>query len=201
MFDSRIRQFIDPPLNRIGKLLARIGIGADQVTIAGFAVGMAGAVAVALQSYSIALGLILAGRLLDGLDGAVARATQRTDRGGFLDITLDFFFYAAVPLAFAASDPYRNALPAALLLASFYMNGSAFLGYAIIAAKRGIETEAQGLKSFYYATGLAEGAETIAVFCLCCLFPALFPIVATIFAMICIVSAGARVVIAWSTLR
>jgi phosphatidylglycerophosphate synthase len=201
MLDSRIRQIIDPVLNQTGRLIARLGITADQLTIAGFLIGMAGAGAVAMQAYTPALILILFSRLLDGLDGAVARATQLTDRGGFLDITLDFFFYAAVPLAFAAADPYRNAMPAALLLASFYMNGSAFLAYAIVAAKRGVETQAQGVKSIYYLTGLAEGAETIGVLAFCCAFPALFPLVATIFAGVCFVSAAARVISAWHTLR
>ncbi len=200
MLDSRIRTLLDPVLDHIGRLVARTGVHADQITIAGFGLGMAGAVAIAAGAFGLALALILVGRVLDGLDGAVARATQRTDRGGFLDITLDFFFYAAVPLAFALHDPWRNALPAAVLLASFYLNGTAFLAYAIMAAKRGTESTAQGVKSLYYMTGLAEGFETIAVFVLCCLYPALFPLVATVFAGVCAVSAAARVVIGWRTL-
>ena len=31
------------------------------------------------------------------LDGSVARLTQPTDAGGFLDIALDFVFYATIP--------------------------------------------------------------------------------------------------------
>ena len=159
MFDSRLRQWIDPPLDRMGHRLAASGITADQVTIAGFAVGMLAALAIANSQYFIGLLLLGAGRIADGLDGAVARATAKTDRGGFLDIVFDFFFYGAIPTAFAIADPPANALPAALLLLSFYMNGSAFLAFAVMAAKRGIETEAQGEKSLYYLTGLAEGAE------------------------------------------
>lgn len=200
MFDGRLRQMIDPPLDRMGHRLAAAGLTADQVTIAGFLVGMLAGLAIANQLYLLGLLLLGAGRIADGLDGAVARATTKTDRGGFLDIVLDFFFYGAIPAAFAIANPAANALPAALLLLSFYMNGSAFLGFAVMAAKRGIETEAQGQKSLYYLTGLAEGAETIAMFALACIFPAAFPWLAYLFAAICGVSALARVVIGWRAL-
>ena len=62
---------------------------------------------------------LLLNRALDGLDGALARLSRVTDRGAFLDIGLDFVFYAAIPLAFAVSDPAANALAAAVLLAAF----------------------------------------------------------------------------------
>jgi hypothetical protein len=43
-----------------------------------------------------------------------------------LSHTFDFMFYASIPLAFALSDPARNALAAATLIASFLANGGAF---------------------------------------------------------------------------
>lgn len=200
MLDSYLRPLIDRPLNLLGRWLARAGLGADEVTLAGFVAGMTGAAAILLGQFSIALVLILTGRLLDGLDGAVARATRLSDRGGFLDITLDFIFYGAVPLAFAAYDPWRNALPAACLIASFYANGAAFLAYAVMQAKRGLTSSAQGLKSLHYMAGITEGAETIALFVLFCLFPAYFPLLAFLFAAVCFASAAARVLIGWRTL-
>lgn len=194
MFDSRLRPLIDPPLDRAGRGLAAAGIGADQVTVAGFVCGLAAAGAVAAGAFWLALVMILANRLLDGLDGAVARATGASDLGGFLDITLDFVFYAAVPLAFVIVAPADNAVAGAVLIASFYLNGTAFLAFAILAARRGLETTAQGRKSIYYLAGLAEGAETIAAFVLMCLLPQWFAAIAYVFAAICVVSAGARVV-------
>jgi len=200
MFDSRLRGFIDPPLNAAGRLLARLHIGADEVTLTGFVCGMMGAAAIVFNQMLVALALILLGRVLDGLDGAIARATRSTDRGGFLDIALDFIFYGSVPLAFAMLDPFRNALPGAVLLASFYANGAVFLAYGIMAEKRGLESKLQGTKSLYYMAGLAEGAETIAVFAAFCLFPAAFPWLAGAFALVCYASAIARLVLAWRTL-
>jgi phosphatidylglycerophosphate synthase len=193
MFDAQIRSKIDPTLNAIGRQALARGLTADAVTWIGFGCGIAAAFFVATGSFILALAFIFLSRLMDGLDGAVARASQTTDRGGFLDITLDFFFYGAIPAAFAVADPQANALPAVLLIMSFYMNGSAFLAYAIIAEKRHLSTTAQGIKSLYYLTGIAEGAETIAVFTLMCLMPSWFGPLAYLFAAICIASAAARV--------
>jgi phosphatidylglycerophosphate synthase len=201
MLDSRLRTLIDPPLNAAGRAIARLGIGADEITLAGFVAGITGAVAIVAGEPIVALALILLGRLADGLDGAVARATQRTDRGAFLDIALDFVFYGSIPLAFALADQFRNALPAAVLLASFYCNGAAFLAYSTLAQKRGLTTSAQGVKGIYYLAGLAEGSETIAVFVLMCLVPAWFPVIALVFAAVCFLSAGARIVMGWRSLR
>ncbi|MBS0244871.1 MAG: CDP-alcohol phosphatidyltransferase family protein [Proteobacteria bacterium] len=197
MFDRRLRRWIDPPLDAAGRMLGARGIGADHVTVAGFALGMAAATAIASGATWLGLVLVIANRAADGLDGAVARATAPTDRGGFLDITLDFAFYAAIPLAFAVLDSDRNALAAAFLIASFLINGSAFLAFAIIAAKRGLTTNVQGLKAIFYLAGIAEGAETIAVFCGFCVFPQLFPWLASVFAGICLVSGIARLVLSW----
>ncbi|MDZ4789601.1 MAG: CDP-alcohol phosphatidyltransferase family protein [Hyphomicrobiales bacterium] len=200
MFDAILRRRINPPLDFTAQMLGRMGLAADHVTLVGFAFGCAAAVAIATGYLSAALGFIAANRLADGLDGAVARASAATDRGGFLDISLDFVFYASVPLAFAVLDPARNALPAAILLSCFLANGAAFFAFALMAERRGITSQAQGLKSLYYVAGLAEGAETIAAFALFCLFPAAFPWLAAAFAALCALSAIARIVLGWRLL-
>jgi phosphatidylglycerophosphate synthase len=192
MFDGLARRVIDPPLNAAGRRLAATGITADAVTSAGLVAGLGAAGAIALGAPLIGLALIGLSRLLDGLDGAVARASAKTDRGGYLDIVFDFIFYGAVPLAFAIADP-AMALPAAVLLFAFYVNGASFLAYAIFAAKRGLETSQRGDKSLYFTAGLAEGTETIAVFVAMCLWPSGFAVLAYGFAAVCLVTAGARI--------
>lgn len=196
MFDARIRPLIDPPLNEAGRRLARSGITADAVTIFGFALGMTAATAIALGRIDIGLGLFLVGRLADGLDGAVARATRKTDRGGFLDIVLDFLLYGAIPLAFAIHDPVQNALPAAVLLMSFFANGTAFLAFAIMAVRRKIETDAQGQKSLFYMAGLVEGFETVVALAAMCLFSTWFAEIAYGYAALCFASAFGRILFA-----
>ncbi len=199
MLDGVARRFLGPSLDRLGRSLAGSGVSADQVTVAGFVIGLAAAGAIAAEFYAAALLLILASRLCDGLDGAVARHSFRTDRGGFLDIVLDFAFYAAVPLAFVLARPETNAVAGAVLLASFYVNGASFLAYAVMAQKRGLSGAARGQKSLYFTTGLAEATETVAVFCLACLFPAAFPVLAYVFAAACFVTAAARIALAVRT--
>lgn len=201
MLDGAMRRIIDGPMDRLGKRLAATGISADRVTFAGLAAGLAAAAAIAAGQLWIGGTLVLASRFADGLDGAIARATRRTDLGGYLDIVFDFVFYGAIPLAFAVLDPARNALPAAVLIASFYVNGASFLAFAIMAAKRGLETTRRGSKSLYFTTGLAEGTETIAVFLAFCLWPAAFPWLAYAFAAMCLVTAASRIRLALLTFR
>ncbi len=136
--------------------LAARGVPADAVTLAGFGVGVAAVPLLASGHFGAALWCIAGNRLLDGLDGAVARRAGPTDRGAFLDITLDFFFYAAVPFGFALADPAANALAAAGLILSFVGTGSSFLAFATIAAKRGLIAPEFPRKGFYYLGGLTE---------------------------------------------
>jgi phosphatidylglycerophosphate synthase len=197
MFDGVMRKWIDPPLNRAGVVMAARGWTADGVTLLGLAVALlaAGAIAAGWPTW-LALVPLLASRVFDGLDGAVARATYKTDFGGYLDIICDFVFYAAIPLAFVIRDPAANGVAGAFLLASFYVNGATFLGYAVMAEKRGMQTKAQGEKSLYYAVGILEGTETIGFFVLICLVPSLFSPAAWLFGALCFVTAIARTLLA-----
>ena len=147
------------------------------------------------------MALILTSRVADGLDGAVARAQGVTDFGGYLDITCDFVFYAAIPLAFVLHDPGANGVAGAVLLASFYINGASFLGYAILAEKKQMQSVSHGVKSLYFTGGLLEGAETIAFFVALCLWPAWFAPMAFVFASLCALTAASRVALAARVFR
>lgn len=196
MFDAQIRPLIDPPLNRLGQGLARVGVGADTVTLVGLGLGLLSALLIAVGAPDLALVPLLLSRVADGLDGAVARATRKTDFGGYLDITSDFLFYGAVPLAFVLADPSANGAAGAFLLTSFYINGASFLGYAILAEKRGMETTKRGAKSLYFTGGLLEGFETIVFFVALCLFSSYFAPLAWVFGALCFITAGSRVLLA-----
>jgi phosphatidylglycerophosphate synthase len=200
MLDARLRRLIDPPLDRMGAALAGARIPADAVSVAGFALGLMGALSLAMEAYGAALALILANRFLDGLDGAVARHAGPTDLGGYLDITLDFLFYSAIVFGFALGRP-EHALPAAFLVFSFVGTGTSFLAFAVLAAKRGLSTEIQGRKSLYYLGGLTEGMETIALFVAFCLWPAAFPWLAWGFGGLCWLTTATRIAAAVRVLR
>lgn len=196
MLDGQMRKLIDPPLNRAGHVLAARGIGADAVTLAGLALGLLAAAVVAsgLPGWMALLPLALS-RLADGLDGAVARVRGKTDFGGYLDITCDFLFYGAIPLAFVLRDS-GNGAAGAFLLCSFYVNGASFLGYAVLAEKRGMQTSGRGEKSLYFTSGLLEGTETILFFVGICLWTGHFAPLAWGFGALCFVTALARVFLA-----
>ncbi|MFZ5710969.1 MAG: CDP-alcohol phosphatidyltransferase family protein [Pseudomonadota bacterium] len=192
MFDNALLPLQQRLLDAPARALARRGVPADAVTLAGFGAGLAAAVLIAFGYFGAGLAALLVNRLSDGLDGAVARVTHPTDRGAFSDIVLDFIFYALVPLAFALADPGANALPAAVLIAAFVATGSSFLGFAVVAAQRGVRSGKFPAKGIPYLGGLTEGAETIAAFVLMCLFPRWFPVIAYVFAGLCAVTAAAR---------
>ena len=201
MLDARLRRLIDRPLDRAGIALARRGVGADMLSWGGFAIGASAMAAVMTQSYTLALVLLALNRLADGLDGAVARQNRPTDLGGFLDIVLDFIFYAGMVFAFAVADPDTNALAAAFLLFAFMGTGSSFLAFAIMAAKRGISTDLRGRKSLYYLGGLAEGTETILFLALACILPLWFVPLALGFAAMCWITTVGRILAGHQLLR
>lgn len=199
MIDRQLRPFIDPPLNALGERLAGSGVSANRVTLIGLVLGLLAAVAIVLGAFWVALVLILLSRLADGLDGAVARSHGITDFGGYLDITSDYLFYGAIPLAFVICDPTANGVAGAVLLTSFYFNGATFLGYSILAERHKLRSGSHGVKSIYFTTGLLEGAETILFFVLICLWPEWFAVLAWVFAALCFYTALSRVVLAYET--
>jgi phosphatidylglycerophosphate synthase len=196
MLDGWAKARIDPHLEGVARRLADAGISANQVTLAGFVVGLTAAVAIAMGWFLLGLALFLANRLADGLDGAIARLNGPTDLGGYLDIVLDFAIYGAIPLAFILVEPAANGLAGAILLVSFYVNGASFLAYASVAARRGMSSTARGVKSIYFTTGLAEGSETVLFFVAFCLMPYWFAPLALVFAALCFWTAFWRIMAA-----
>jgi phosphatidylglycerophosphate synthase len=187
MIDDVLRRRFRTPVDETGAWLARRGVSAEALTVAGFAIGVAGCLAVLGEYYGLALICLFLNRIADLLDGAVARATRVTDFGGFLDILLDLLVYSGFVLAFAVGRP-ENAVPAAILIYTFLATGASFLAAANIAAKRGITREPPERKSFFYKAAIAEGVETTAYLVVICLLPDHFAIVTYVFAAICWVS-------------
>jgi phosphatidylglycerophosphate synthase len=175
------------------------GVRADGVTWLGFVLGMAAALAIARDATTLGLALLLSSRLCDGLDGELARRTRPTDRGAFLDISLDFLFYASIPLAFAIAAPAQRALPAATLLAAFIGTASSFLAYAVLAERRGLKSDAFPRKGIFYLGGLTEGSETLICFVLMCVWPQHFALWAYGFAAMCALTIVTRLIAGWRT--
>lgn len=201
MLDRHAITLLHKPLKKGAETLNRRNITANQVSIAGFVIGMLTIPFLTFNWYLPALAVILFNRLCDGLDGQLARLNSPTDAGGYLDITLDFIFYSAVIFGFALADPARNSLPAAALIFAFMGTGSSFLAFAVMAERNSIKSLTYPSKGFYYLGGLAEGTETILFLVLICLLPHHFPILAWIFAGICYLTTTIRLFSGYKTLK
>ena len=199
MIDRHALRLLGPAIEWSARRLYALGCNADQVTLMGFGLGLAAAFLVAMGWPTAAILPLLVSRVLDGLDGALARLCGTTDRGAFLDISLDFIFYGAVPLAFAYLDPAANALAAATLLAAFVGTGTGFLAFSVIAEKRGLKSTVYPTKTIYYLGGLTEGTETIACFVAMCIWPVYFPIIAYVYAGLCGITTVTRLYLGWRT--
>jgi phosphatidylglycerophosphate synthase len=196
MFDAQLRPLIDRLLNPIGRGLVALGMTANQVTMIGAAFGLIAAGCVAAGLFYPALWFVIANRVIDGLDGAVARASRSSDFGGYLDIVSDFIFYGAIPMAFAVARP-ETALAAAFLIFSFIGTATSFLGFAILAEKHQVTTQIRGKKAFYYLGGLTEGTETILLFLAMLVWPDYFSLMAIVFGILCWVTTGTRIYAAY----
>lgn len=201
MFDTFFIKNLKRPLHSSALAIDKCGVKANWITVLGFVVGMMAVPALYFEQTGLALLLIIVNRLMDGLDGAVARVQGPTDLGGYLDITLDFIFYSAIVFGFALMNPLENALAASFVIFSFMGTGSSFLAFAIMAEKRSIERLDYGRKSLYFLGGLAEGSETIAFLVLICVFPEYFVWLAYGFGAICWVTTATRIYAGYRTLR
>ncbi|MHA7880452.1 MAG: CDP-alcohol phosphatidyltransferase family protein [Saccharospirillum sp.] len=200
MLDRWTLTAIKPVLKRSAQLIDRLGLSANQVTLGGFLIGMSVLPLLAVEHYGWALLVILINRLADGIDGELARLNGASDAGAYLDIALDFVFYAAVIAGFALADPGNNALAAAFLLLGFMGTGCSFLAFAIMAERLNLKKMNYPSKGFYYLGGITEGTETIAFLLLMCLFPGVFPLLAWVFFALCALTTATRIVGGFHTL-
>lgn len=201
MLDRFSIKLVKAPLTLAAKIAHKQGITANQTTLFGFVLGCMALPALIFHYYDLALLLIIANRVCDGLDGALARIQGITDSGGFLDISLDFLFYSLVPFGFVLAVPEQNAIAGAFLIFSFIGTGSSFLAFAVMASKRGIDNPVYKNKSLYYMSGLTEGTETIFCFVLFCLLPSYFAPIAYFYGFLCWITTVNRIWAGFVTLK
>jgi phosphatidylglycerophosphate synthase len=166
MLDSLLTQ--SPELRALqsqaARMLYQAGIRADWATIMAGVLGVtAGFLFARRDTTAGILALALSGGL-DAVDGTVAREFERpTLLGGILDLTLDRVVEAAVLLGLIWPHPALW-LPAAVVLATWYINITAFMatGAALGASE----------KLIHYPPGLVERTEALLFFLLLALAPA-----------------------------
>lgn len=165
MTDAALRRTKERLFTPIARALPR-GVHPLMVTVIGLAPGLGAAFAAADGRYGLALALWLANRVLDGLDGTLARVQHRqSDFGGYADIHADFVIYSAIPLGIAMDvDTTRHWAATSVLLATFYLNtvSWAYLSALLERRNRGAS---DAMTSITMPAGLVEGTETIVLYC------------------------------------
>ena len=199
MLDTHVRRVLAPPLDAVGTRLADAGVPPLALTAAGWVAGVGACLAVVAHAWLPALALWLLNRLLDGLDGPVARRHGASDLGGFLDIVADFSIYAGFVVAVGVARP--EALLACLArLGAYYVSGTAFLALSSLLERRGTTVAADG-RSLRFVGGLAEGTETVVVYALLCLLPDRAELTVWVFTVAVAVTAAQRVALGVAVLR
>lgn len=199
MLDARARRVLSPGLDAVGRRLADLGVPALALTAAGWVAGVAACLAVVAHAWLWALAWWLLNRLLDGLDGPVARRHGPSDLGGFLDIVADFSIYSGFVVAVGIAEPGARVACLALLMA-YYLSGTAFLALSSLLERRGTNLAADG-RSLRFVGGVAEGTETVVVYVLLCLLPGRATLIVWLFTAAVIITAAQRIVLGVHVLR
>tara|TARA_A100000164_G_C21803495_1_gene721836 strand:+ start:366 stop:971 length:606 start_codon:yes stop_codon:yes gene_type:complete len=181
MFDNQINNFLNAPKKNIAVKLKYFGFSANFLTFISFNFSLLTFFSIIIGYFNFAIIFFIISRILDGLDGEVARLNEVTQFGGYIDIVCDFLGYAIIPLGFIIYNQ-ENSFAGALLLVSFIGTSSTFLTFAIYKKEL---NEKKIKKSFYYSYGLIEGFETIIFFILILLFYEHFIFLTFIFSFLC----------------
>ena len=193
MFDTPLRKVKD----RVGTPLARSlsHVSPTAVSLVGLVIALLAAWSAYRQIYFAAFALWILNRVLDGLDGLLARLhNKQSDFGGYVDILTDFVAYAALPIGLVAGSPSNERyLALAFLLTSFYINTASWMYLAALLEKRalhGSDTQT----SIVMPAGLIGGFETIIAFSIFTLFPAYLTQLYSIFGILVFITIIQRLI-------
>lgn len=189
MFDRELREVKDRILS-LGTAPFR-HVHPIGITIFSLTSGLAALYFLAAGYPVSALAFWAANRILDGLDGLVARRYgKQSDAGGFIDIIADFLIYSGIPIALALQlGTPEGFLAAAVLLGSFYLNAAVWMSGSALLEKLRNRDQNRGSTSMIMPRGLIEGFETIVFFTLMMLFPGSFQLLAYLMAALTIIGA------------
>ncbi len=212
MLDRVTRDLKDRALDSFVRFVPK-RVSPTAVTVASLPVGLASAVSAAYGLWWWAVALFWVNRLMDGLDGLIARSRNlQSDVGGYLDIMVDFVVYATIPIGVwlgrggGVSGRAAPAWPLVTLLAVFYVNGASWMYLSALIEKRRRESaapeaeEKQSITSVVMPTGLIEGTETVVFYTLFFLFPGQYAPLFTIMSAATLVGVVQRIVWARRTL-
>ena len=191
MLDRRVRTLSRPVLDRVGQWLFGRGVKAIAVTGVGWMLGVVACVAIGFGLWALALVAWLLNRVMDAIDGAVARREGATDRGGYLDLMADFSIYSGFVVAVAVVLPAAR-MASVVLLFTYYLSGAALLAASGLLDRTGATRRDE--RSIRFLGGLAEGVETTVAYVLITIAPSRAALFEWIFAAMVLITAIQRIV-------
>jgi len=170
MFDTSLRRFKDQVGTPLAKHMSRVS--PTLISMLGLAIGLFATYMAFRGQYLWALGLWILNRILDGLDGLIARLHEKqSDFGGYVDILTDFIIYAALPIGLVAGSPSNERyLALAFLLAAFYVNSASWMYLAAILEKHAAHSS-DTQTTIVMPAGLIGGFETLVAYGIFLLLP------------------------------
>jgi phosphatidylglycerophosphate synthase len=202
MFDDWLRALKDRIFDPVAPAIGR-WIHPNVITLLAFFAGLAAALLAAQGRTPSSFGAWAMGRILDGLDGSVARAAgSQSDFGGYLDILTDFVVYAAVPLGVVLGHPSQAAWHAVVfLLATFYVNAASWMYLAAILERRNLGVTATGERTTVtMPPAIVAGTETVVFYSLFLLVPAWATQIFWLMGSLLLLNVVLRLVWAWRRL-
>ncbi|GHD81382.1 CDP-alcohol phosphatidyltransferase-like enzyme [Salinibacterium amurskyense] len=214
MLDVQLRRAVSKPLYTMASALDVPWITPDRLTMAGLVIGLSSAALAASQLWALAVVAWLASRVLDGLDGTLARrrlaaasaprSATASEAGGFLDIVADFVVYGATVLGVAVGATTAFGAPwwpFLVVLFAYYINGAAFLAFSSIAERTGRSLSDDDNRSLFFLGRIAEGGETVFVHTLWLVLPFIAWQIAIVWSIVVLVSAAQRMIVGYRLLR
>ena len=200
MFDERVRAILPRAVKPVAGLLARAGVTPNAVSLVAFGTALAAGALVATGFPWTAIGVWLASRVGDGLDGILVRDTgHSTAFGGHLDITPDMTAYSTMVVGFAVAHPDLGIVwPVVLLGYALAIATTLALSNAAAAARRRVSDTN---RTFQFTTGMAEAGETTVMYVLWVVFPVWLGWLAWIWVAMILVTVVQRSWLAWRVLR
>lgn len=179
--------------------MARSGITPDALTWTGLGVALVAAWLVARGQPLLGITVWLVSRIIDGVDGLLAREANRTTLyGGYLDITLDMGAYSAMAVGFAASMPELQGRWG-LVLVGYVLAITTTLALSSLAERA--DRQLGGNRSLQFTPGLAEAGETTAVYVAIAVLPVCARWILDLYIVLLALTAIQRTVLAKRLLR
>lgn len=188
MLDLRLKAKKDQALDH---LALRIHHSPMMVSVVGFTIGLGSIGAIGMGNYRLGVYLWWMNRLVDGLDGAVARKQHKeSDWGGLMDVVFDLIIYAGILIALVWNREPAVIMLGLILMGLFYVNiGQLFLGSAILEKRK---LGKKKLTATQLPASLIEGTETIVLYSLMILFPGALVMWISLFMVGMVVTIGQR---------